>query len=121
MTEQEREEMLKDRKELAKSKGVSYLELYCGKCEHGKCLDNYYVTCEALFNHIVEYYSYCNGWTKRKDLVEVVRCKDCKFNYGNEHNCEYNHHDLVCTYWESDGLDDDDFCSQGERMDEVEE
>lgn len=48
----------------------------------------------------------------------IVRCKDCKFNYGNEHNCEYNHHDLVCTYWESDGMDDDDFCSCGAMMDE---
>lgn len=46
---------------------------------------------------------------------KIVRCKDCKFNYGNEHNCSFNPNDIVCTYWESDGLQSDDFCSMGER------
>ena len=36
---------------------------------------------------------------------ELVRCKDC----------EYNHEDIVCDYWLSDGLMDDDFCSYGKR------
>lgn len=47
--------------------------------------------------------------------IDIVRCKDCKFNYGNEHNCSFNPNDIVCTYWESDGLQSDDFCSMGER------
>lgn len=49
---------------------------------------------------------------------KIVRCKDCKFNYGNEHNCSFNPDDIVCTYWESDGLQSDDFCSYGERQTE---
>lgn len=44
---------------------------------------------------------------------ELVRCRDCHFNYGNEHNCPYNPEDIVCTYWESDGLNEEDYCSQG--------
>ena len=49
------------------------------------------------------------------DVVEVVRCKDCKYNYGIANNCEYAKDDIVCCYWESDGLHSDDFCSKGER------
>ena len=51
------------------------------------------------------------------DVVEVVRCKDCKYNYGIANNCEYAKDDIVCCYWESDGLHSDDFCSKGERKD----
>lgn len=53
--------------------------------------------------------------TPRADLVAVVRCKDCKHNYSKKHNKRYNHEDIVCDYWETDGLNDDDFCSYGER------
>lgn len=109
MTEQEREEMLKDRKALADRKGVSYLDLYCGNCEHGKELDEGYVTCEYFFNHVVEYYSYCVEWAKRKDMVEVVRCKDCKWI----DLCKDPEH------YEYKGANG--FCSKGKRKDEVEE
>ena len=51
------------------------------------------------------------------DVVEVVRCKDCKYNYGIANNCEYAKDDIVCCYWESDGLHSDDFCSRGKRRD----
>ena len=49
------------------------------------------------------------------DFFEVVRCKDCKYNYGIANNCEYAKDDIVCCYWESDGLHSDDFCSKGEK------
>ena len=48
-------------------------------------------------------------------VVAVVRCKDCIHNYGVAHSCEFNPHDIVCEYWESDGLDGNDYCSYGER------
>ena len=51
----------------------------------------------------------------QQPTIDIVRCKECRYNYGNEHNCEYNPEDIVCTYWESDGLDADDYCSYGER------
>ena len=51
------------------------------------------------------------------DSVEIVRCKDCKYNYGIANNCEYAKDDIVCCYWESDGLHSDDFCSKGEKGD----
>lgn len=49
------------------------------------------------------------------ESVPVVRCKDCKHNYSKKHNKCYNHEDIVCDYFETDGLNDDDFCSYGER------
>ena len=50
------------------------------------------------------------------DVAPVVRCKDCKHNYSKKHNKRYNHEDIVCDYWETDGMNDDDFCSYGARM-----
>lgn len=44
--------------------------------------------------------------------AEIVRCKDCKHG---KLGCP---EDLVCDYWDSDGLDSNDFCSHGERRDD---
>lgn len=43
------------------------------------------------------------------DVVEVVRCKDCKFNKG--HNKCLNEHSII------DIPSDNDYCSYGERKD----
>lgn len=124
MTEQEKEEMLKDRKELAKKKSVSYLEVYCGNCEHGKSLYGGLLCCEFLFNHSVEEYSYCEEWTKRKDVVEVVRCRDCAY-YEAE---VIDAHASNCQRLQGGMLEckPDSYCSDGVPkwvfgMDEVEE
>lgn len=66
--------------------------------------------------------AYCAGWNgvvnlieqaPTVDAVEVVRCKDCKHKYYNEHTEMY-----CCEQW-ADGFDtavrDDEFCSRGER------
>ena len=44
-------------------------------------------------------------------------CGNCLHNYSKrymkqKYGEDYNHEDLVCNYWESDGLTDKDFCSQ---------
>ena len=39
-------------------------------------------------------------------------CENCYHNYGLRENGEYNPNDIVCDYWESDGLTVRDFCSQ---------
>ena len=44
----------------------------------------------------------------------VVRCKDCKHKVTTKDG-EYNPEDIVCDYWMSDGLEETDFCSYGER------
>ena len=50
------------------------------------------------------------------DVVEVVRCKDCIHNVGIRDNTEFYDKDIVCDYWESDGLYSTDYCSYGEKM-----
>ena len=44
-------------------------------------------------------------------------CLNCAMNFGLMHCEEFNPHDIVCEYWESDGLDKDDYCSQWEKAD----
>lgn len=46
------------------------------------------------------------------DMVEVVRCKDCK--YWRYNDCKNDTHGYC-------PINENDFCSQGERKDEVEE
>lgn len=51
------------------------------------------------------------------DVVEVVRCNECIHNVGIRDNTEFYDNDIVCDYWESDGLYSTDFCSYGKRAD----
>jgi hypothetical protein len=55
------------------------------------------------------------------DVVEVVRCKDCKFNVANMEKdpldiTDYSGDDIVCSYFMTDGLEPADFCSHGAKM-----
>jgi hypothetical protein len=67
---------------------------------------------------VADYLSYSDTAIQFVDAVPVVRCKDCEHNYSKKHNKRYNHEDIVCDYFETDGLNDDDFCSYGERSEE---
>lgn len=46
------------------------------------------------------------------DAVEVVRCKDCKWSILDKVNG-------VLSCWTGRGVDDNDYCSNGERKEEV--
>lgn len=50
-------------------------------------------------------------------LVKAVRCKDCKYKVVPESG-EYTSEDIVCYYWQSDGLTENDFCSQGKEQED---
>lgn len=69
-----------------------------------KLKDHFSVEDEFAFEVIDEINKYAE---------DFVRCKDCKFRYGED--SKYNPNDIVCTYWETDGMTEKDFCSQGER------
>lgn len=49
--------------------------------------------------------------TPTEDVVEVVRCKDCR--YWQDNNGGYPHDE--CRWCHDETPDDDDFCSYGER------
>ena len=51
------------------------------------------------------------------DMVAVVRCKDCKFYNPHVRECE----GIGNWFGLEDVWGDNDFCSKGERRDEVEE
>lgn len=81
-------------------------EIYCLRC--GQVLtENDLKTVENKTHYI------CPICGKIK---EFIYCKDCKHNVLTDEG-DYNSEDIVCAYWESDGLDSYDFCSQGERKD----
>jgi hypothetical protein len=57
------------------------------------------------------------------DIVEVVRCKDCKHNVANWQHDELDiedYTDIVCDYFMTDGMEANDYCSHGERRDDNE-
>ena len=65
---------------------------------------------------------YCTGinWGRNTiadaptvDAVEVVRCKDCKYSYGNKYCTNEQWKDECATVT----IEVDDFCSYGERKD----
>ena len=52
------------------------------------------------------------------DVVEVVRCRDCKHNVANWQHDELDiedYTDIVCDYFMTDGMEANDYCSRGER------
>ena len=54
------------------------------------------------------------------DAVPVIRCKDCIHNVSNRITdplCtnDYSGCDIVCDYFETDGMEPDDYCSYAER------
>lgn len=50
------------------------------------------------------------------DVVEVVRCKDCKY-YQFADNRAFGFPVKRCEWTGFEDVDDDDFCSRGERKD----
>lgn len=45
------------------------------------------------------------------DAVEVVRCRECRYRFGNNGHSKNGCHIIDANIW----MDDDDFCSHGER------
>ena len=76
---------------------MAYID--CDKCSHG-CVCAYR---HQYDDHIVT----CSHWKPADDVVEVVRCKDCKWWHTD--GCAFR----------KDAVKDlpaaDDFCSYGER------
>lgn len=77
---------------------------------------------EEDYNFIVRAVEYYNNQSRaNENMVEVVRCKDCKYNVSNMERDpldinDYSGDDIVCSYYMSDGFDPMDFCSNGERV-----
>ena len=84
--------------------------------------------CENFSNSFFGYGEECDGCEVTKDgtltkfqlhkdlqdLVEVVRCKDCKHKLKNEHDDDYYCETMWIDFMVN-GLTDNDYCSSGER------
>ncbi len=63
---------------------------------------------------------------KEADVVEVVRCKDCKYWVHDKRSYDRGYHfgECTCPHWEGSSVWDrhdtteDDYCSQGERKEQ---
>lgn len=59
-------------------------------------------------------------WDVRDDdcpLKVVVHCDKCIHNVGIRENTGFYEEDIVCDYWDCDGLCSWDYCSNGEKKD----
>ena len=74
----------------------------CDNCYHGSVC--------AYRHHKNELITDCNHYTPKADVVEVVRCKDCKHLLVDDEG--YTYCSDTCGL---DGIDLDDFCCDGER------
>ena len=63
--------------------------------------------------------SFVLGKIAEVPTIDIVRCKDCKYKVVTDDG-EYNPQDIVCSYWASDGLEEEDFCSYGEQTESEE-
>ena len=52
-----------------------------------------------------------------EDVVEVVRCKDCKYYKPQEKSRHWNSEKKYCNRSATVKVNDEDFCSYGERRD----
>ena len=80
-----------------------------------------YISRQAAIETAISWYNHCfedgesvAGLTvglnnlPSADVVEVVRCKDCRYRY------KWNEVEM-CDIWENGGMKPTDFCSKGER------
>lgn len=80
----------------------------CGDCLHfHQC--SHYVTAEETFPEV----GGCSAFKNKGDFVEVVRCKNCV------HRKEKVCFNPSAGMWVGVELKDSDFCSYGERRDNV--
>lgn len=62
------------------------------------------------------------GTGQGRNRMNVVRCKDCKYNVANMEKDPLDitdYTDIVCSYFMTDGMDPNDFCSKGEPNESI--
>lgn len=72
----------------------------CKECMLNNVDSPWFGLCRTTGNNVIEYK---DSRHPNCPLVEIVTCKDCKYNYEN--SCDYDG-------W---GVNDDYFCAKGER------
>lgn len=80
-----------------------------------------YIDAEAYIKYCDEHWIALNvdavNAQPAADVVEVVRCKDCK-HYQFADNRAFGMPVKMCEWFGFEDVDDDDFCSRAERKEE---
>ena len=85
----------------------------CKKCIHFDVCDSWYKQVEAEGLVVGEMSQQtCEKFKNKSDVVEVVRCKDCK---KAEELTVLGEKILSCRHWNTHLCEPTDFCSYGER------
>lgn len=77
-------------------------------------------------SHMEDYYFNAIANAPTADVVEVVRCKDCKYWEYDKRSYDRGYHfgECTCPHWEGSSVWDrhdttiDDYCSQGKRKEQ---
>ena len=85
----------------------------CGDCIHADVCERIPIYTEFNRNNP----AYCNGFQDKSDYTQVVRCKNCK-HHKDEHLYGTRLRFDWCRKF-NNVTKDDDFCSYGERKDNV--
>ena len=96
------------------------IEALSADAVHNGCFE-----CKYLYNSADEHpcksckQNYLDMWEQKpNDFVSVVRCKDCRYYWGNLGEDDTDEMYGECR-WDSDEMPNaDDFCSYGERKEE---
>ena len=105
-----------------------YIESKCGSCSHSDACAAWIRHCSTLYGDFAYSVSDCPYYLPAADVVEVVRCKDCKHWHEEEGWCDKHSHFIkygtygeeFCHPWESASwkmFDADYWCADGERRD----
>lgn len=88
-----------------------YIESKCSSCSHSDACAAWIRHGSTLYDDFAYSVSDCPHYNPAADVVEVVRCKDCKHSAlcGESGQCLHPYGLTVC--------DGNDFCSCGERRD----
>lgn len=96
----------------------------CDLCDKPKNMEDEddtadYIKRDAVIDYLDSNNMPWRDWVKdipSADVVEVVRCKDCKHKIEDDYS-DGNVPDLICKEWDS-GVDINDYCSYGKRREE---
>ena len=87
-----------------------------------------YLERKSLIWFVKHYTPHFNGETtmrcvtrsiRKAPAVEIVYCKDCKYNVANSKHDPLDitdYTDITCEYFMTDGMSPNDFCSQGVKI-----
>lgn len=90
-----------------------YIDSRCDSCVHSKACTAWIQHGSTLYSDFSYSVEDCPDYVSSADVVEVVRCKDCKYSCDEDITGKY----ILCNGKMLGMVRAEDFCSFGERRD----